>query len=71
MFEGIKATIAHAMTPSECVSLRPHIEAYACYKAHNKKTDEDEVDEILCLKQYFMNNKIKCIKYNYSMESIT
>ena len=48
-----------------------HTEAYERFREKHDKCDEDEVDEILCLKQYFMNNKIKCFKYNYSLDSVT
>ena len=29
------------------------------------------IDEILSIKQYFVDHKVKCIKYNYGLEHIT
>ena len=43
---------------------------YIQYKAKLDNEDlEEKADEILHIKRYLINNKVKCFKYNYSLES--
>jgi len=50
MMKNIEQGMRKRLNPEDVNSLKPHIEAYECYKQHHNKVDEDEVDEILCLK---------------------